>query len=309
MITRDSLQRFVFENSAIRGEIVHLDATWRAVLDRRDYPPALQSVLGEAMAAATLLAATIKFDGRLSLQAQGNGPVTLLFVECTSERAMRALAQWGGEIESGPLSQMLGDGKLAITIELDGGKERYQGIVPLQGECMSETLEHYFSQSGVALAYPDAPDTRASGTSQLDTRLWLAANVHQAAGMLLQKLPTDGDEADSDVWARAVHLGSSITPGELLELPVRDIIQRLYHEQDIRLFSRKPVSFSCSCSRDRVGIVLRMLGEDEVRTIVAEKGKVSVACEFCGDHYEFDRVDSAELFAADVPSGISPTRH
>jgi len=286
----DILQRFVFEHAPIRGEIVHLDATWRAVLERREYPLAVRDLLGEFMAAAALLTATLKFDGKLILQAQGKGPVKLLVVECTSERVMRALAQWDGEIEPRPLPELLGHGQLVMTIDPTKGKERYQGIVNLEGESVSQILEHYFQRS-----------------EQLDTRLWLAVNNYQAAGMLLQQLPHT-QSGDPDAWERAVHLGSTLTHQELLALPVPELVHRLYHEEDIRLFSRKPVSFRCSCSRDRVARVLRMLGHNEVHDILTERGTIDVDCEFCGSHYEFDRVDAEQLFVSAVATPAPVTR-
>jgi molecular chaperone Hsp33 len=286
----DSLQRFVFEHSPIRGEIVRLDATWRAVLERRDYPLPVRSLLGELMAAASLLAASIKFEGRLTMQAKGGGPVKLLVVECTSRQTLRGLAQWDGPVPLGGVPQLLGGGQLVITIEPDKG-ERYQGIVAVDGESVAEVLEHYFARS-----------------EQLSTRLWLAADEAQAAGMLLQRLPRD-ERHDPDTWERAVHLGSTITRDELLTLPVRDILHRLYHEDDIRLFSGHPVSFRCSCSRARVETVLRMLGREEVRSILAERGNIEVDCEFCGSHYELDPVDAEQLFAASHMTDASPTRH
>jgi molecular chaperone Hsp33 len=285
----DTLQRFLFENNAIRGEIVHLDATYRAVLERRDYPPVLRGLLGELMAAAALLATTIKFEGRLSLQAQGRGPVKLLFAECTSRHTLRALAQWEGGIEAAPLPQLLGDGRMAITIEPEG-KERYQGIVALEGATLAQALENYFARS-----------------EQLETKLWLTAGADRAAGLLLQQLPRQSHE-DADAWDRAVHLSSTLTPSELLGLAAPEVVRRLYHEEDIRLFSRLPVSFRCSCSRERVEGVLRMLGADEVRGILAEQGQIGVNCEFCGGHYALDAVDVAQLFAAPAPE-TSRTRH
>lgn len=287
----DTLHRFLFENAPIRGEIVHLDATWQAVLERREYPPQVRNILGELMAAAALLTSTLKFDGRLIMQLQGNGPVNLLVVECTSDRKMRAVAQWQGEVPDAPLSTLVGDGRLAVTIDPLKGKERYQAIVNIEGLTVAAAFENYFARS-----------------EQLATRLWLASDTQQAGGMLLQRLP-GGEQPDDDAWAHAVHLGSTITRQELLALPVQEIIHRLYHEEDIRLFSRMPVSFRCSCSRERVETVLRMLGQDEIRSILDEQGAVSVDCEFCGNHYEFDRIDAEQLFAAphSIPAMI--TRH
>lgn len=291
MITGDSLQRFIFEHAPIRGEIVHLDATWQAVLERRQYPPRVREVLGELMAAAALLTSTLKFDGRLIMQIQGQGPVSLLVVECTSERKMRAIAQWKGEVPDAPLAELVGDGRLAVTIDPLKGRERYQAIVALEGLTVAEAFENYFARS-----------------EQLATRLWLAADPRQAAGMLLQRLP-EAEPSDDDAWMRAVHLGSTITREELLALPVREIVHRLYHEEDIRLFSRMPVSFRCSCSRARVETVLRMLGHDEIHSILDEQGSVSVDCEFCGNRYEFDRIDAEQLFTAPHSVPATSTRH
>lgn len=287
----DSLERFVFESAPIHGRIVHLDATWRAVLERRRYPEPVRDILGELMAAAALLTATLKFDGRLVMQIKGNGPISLLVVECSSERTMRALAQWDGQIVPGSLQSLLGDGRLVITIEPSKGKESYQGIVELEGTSIAHLLEGYFDRS-----------------EQLATRIWLAADGHQATGMLLQRLP-DRDSPDEDAWDRAVHLSSTLTRQELLALPARDILHRLYHEEDIRLFQRVPMSFRCSCSRERVERVLHMLGEAEIRSILAEKGKVDVDCEFCGYHYELDAVEVEELFASGHTTRTPPTKH
>lgn len=287
MQSSDTLQRFVFEEAPIRGEIVQLDATWRAVLERRDYPPALRDLLGEMMAAAALLSATLKFEGAIIMQIQGNGPISLLVVECTSDRTLRALAQWSEDLQPAPLAELLGDGKLVITIDPKHDKERYQGIVNLQGDTIAEILQHYLTHS-----------------EQLETRLWLAANGQHAAGMLLQRLPHDHDE---DAWPRVVHLGATITHHELLELPAEEIIHRLYHEEDVRLFDGEPVSFRCSCSRERVAGVLRMLGHDEVQSILREQGTVGVSCEFCGKHYELDPIDAEVIFATfGELSGIAP---
>lgn len=290
MHLHDNLQRFVFEETPIRGEIVRLDATYRAVLDRRDYPPVVREVLGELMAAVALLASTLKFDGKLSAQIQGSGPVKLFLAECTQTGSMRALAQWHGDVERGSLAQIVGSGKFAITIDPDDSRERYQGLVQLEGDSVATALEHYFAQS-----------------EQLETRLWLAADREQAAGMLLQKLPNSQLE-DADAWDRAVHLGSTLTRLELLSLPVPEILRRLYHEEDIRLFARQPLSFRCSCSRQRVEAVLRMLGQEEVESILRERGNVGVDCEFCGAHYEFDLVDATQLFTAAPPLDTPTTR-
>ena len=288
----DSLQRFMFEHAAVRGEIIHLDATWKAVLDRRDYPPALRTVLGELMAAAALLSATLKFSGSLIMQIQGGGPVRLLVVECGADLTMRALAHWDGDlVEGAALPELVGEGRFVITIDPKKGRQTYQGIVDLEGGSVAAVLENYMQRS-----------------EQLDTRIWLASDSHGAAGMLLQKMP-DGPEADTDAWNRAIHLGATINPRELLDLSARDIIHRLFHEEDIRLFDRTPVHFGCTCSRERVANTLRMLGYDEVHSLLDEIGYIEADCEFCNQHYVFDAVDAEQIFASDIVDPTSHTRH
>lgn len=288
----DSLQRFMFEHAAVRGEIIHLDATWKAVLDRRDYPPALRTVLGELMAAAALLSATLKFSGSLIMQIQGGGPVRLLVVECGADLTMRAMAHWDGDLAEGAaLPELVGEGRFVITIDPKKGRQTYQGIVDLEGGSVAAVLENYMQRS-----------------EQLDTRIWLASDSHGAAGMLLQKMP-DGPEADTDAWNRAVHLGATIKWRELLDLPAREIIHRLFHEEDIRLFDSTPVHFGCSCSRERVANTLRMLGYDEVRSLLDEIGYIEADCEFCNHHYVFDAVDAEQVFASDVVGPVGQTRH
>jgi molecular chaperone Hsp33 len=287
----DSLQRFIFEGVPVRGEIVHLDATWRAVLERHDYPEPLRAVLGELMAAAALLSATLKFDGSLILQMQGNGAVKLIVVECTSEQTMRATAKWDGDLPAASFRELVGDGRFVITIAPSDGKQTYQGIVELAGESVSEVLEHYMAAS-----------------EQLETRLWLGADGAQAAGMLLQRVP--GPEGgDPDAWNRAVILGGTVTGHELLTLPAGQIIRRLFHEEDVRVFDPRIVSFRCSCSRERVVNMLRLLGHAEVQSIVAERGEVDVNCEFCNKRYALDAVDAEQIFAAEVVTPAASTRH
>ena len=286
----DSLQRFIFEGAPVRGELVHLDATWRAVLERHDYPAALRGVLGELMAAAALLSATLKFDGSLILQVQGSGAVKLIVVECTSEQTMRATAKWEGEL-SGSFRALVGDGRFVITIAPDDVTQTYQGIVELTGDSVAQVLEHYMGTS-----------------EQLETRMWLASDGEQAAGMLLQRVPGPAGD-DDDAWNRAVTLGDTVRGEELLALPGPQVIRRLYHEEDIRVFDPRVVSFRCSCSRERVVNMLRMLGHGEVKSIIAERGAVEVNCEFCNRHYGFDAVDAEQIFAAELQTRASSTRH
>jgi molecular chaperone Hsp33 len=289
----DSLQRFVFERTPVRGHLVHLDATWRAVLERHPYPEPLRRVLGEMMAAGALLSATLKFDGALVMQMQGSGPVKLMVVEVTSEGTLRATAHWDGDLAEMPFRALVGDGRFVITLApKEEGGQPYQGVVAMEGDSVAAVLEHYMRTS-----------------EQLDTRLALACDTAQAAGLLLQKLPSPAEEADGDAWNRVTHLGATVTSDELLKLPARTLLRRLFHEEDLRVFDATPLAFRCSCSRERVIGMLRMLGLDEVRSILAEKPEIEVTCEFCRKRYTLDAVDAEQVFAADVQTQARRTRH
>jgi molecular chaperone Hsp33 len=286
---KDTLQRFLFEHTPIRGELVHLDATWQEVLSRHDYPPAVRGRLGEMMASCLLLSATLKFNGTITMQVQGDGAISLLVVEATSRRTVRGMAQWQGEVAAGDLHTQFGAGRLTITIDPGTGGERYQGIVALEGDSLAEAIDAYLERS-----------------EQLPTRMWLAADGNSAAGMLLQKLP--GVAADDDAWNRVQALGTTLSAEELLALPAQEIIHRLFHEETVRLFDTEPVSFHCSCSRERVAGMLHSLGQDEVMDILHSEGAIEVTCEFCNKRYRFDAVDATQLFAP-VPPDVGTTRH
>lgn len=287
----DSLQRFIFEHAPIRGELVQLAATWQAVTERHAYPAPLRQVLGELMAAGALLAATLKFEGTMILQLHGSGPVKLIVVECSSGHAMRATAKWDGDIPEGNLRTLLGNGRFAISLVPESGQQSYQGVVDLNADSIAAALEHYMATS-----------------EQIATRIWLASDDNRSAGLLLQKLP-ERESADDDAWPRAEHLASTVKPEELLGLEPQQLLHRLFHEEDLRVFEPRPVFFRCSCSRDRVVGMLRMLGRDEVRGVIAERGEVEVHCEFCNRRYAFDAVDSEAIFAADVAAAAARTRH
>lgn len=286
----DSLQRFLFEHAPIRGERVHLDASWRSVLERHDYPPLLRQMMGELCAAAVLLAATLKLEGSLILQIQGRGAIRLLVVECSGDLKLRATAKWEGPLH-GSLPELVGDGRFVITLDPKDGKQVYQGIVALEGESIADILQNYMTRS-----------------EQLETRLWLAANEHAASGMLLQKLP-EQTESDPDAWPRATQLADTLREDELMQLPSQELLHRLYHEEDVRLFEAQPVSFHCTCSHENVAQMLRMLGAEEVAAILTEQQTIEVHCEFCNHRYEFDKVDAAQLFSEGIPVAASKTRH
>ncbi len=294
----DHLQKFMFNSAPVRGEIVALHSTWREVLARRDYPAPIRTVLGEMMAAAALLSANLKFDGALVMQIHGDGPVKMLVVQCNSDLTMRATATVIGDIApDATLTDLVnrgGGGRCAITLDPTDkmpGQQPYQGVVPLSDEngplnSMALILEQYMRKS-----------------EQLDTRLWLAADEEHAVGMLLQKLPGDGGiqphpgEHDADTWDRVCHLGGTLTQTELLAADSETLLRRLFWQENLRRFEPATTRFLCTCSRGKVGSMLRMLGRDEVDSIIEERGDVEVHCEFCNERYEFDTVDVAQLFA------------
>ncbi len=290
MSEHDTLRRFIFDKLPVQGRHVHLDATWRAALERQDYPAPVRALLGEAMAAAALLSATLKFDGSITLQIQGTGPVHLLVVQCTSGLNLRGLAHWNGEVQASGFRELVGDGRLAMTIEQNNKTERYQSVVPLEGATLAASLEGYFERS-----------------EQLATRLWLTTDEGCAAGMLLQMLPDQ--QGDKDAWQHVTVLSDTLKQKELSDLAAQEILHRLYNEDDVRLFDGAPVAFRCRCSRERIEGTLRGLGHDEVQSILMEFGKVDVDCEFCGKHYGFDAVDVESLFREPFPLSGGSARH
>jgi molecular chaperone Hsp33 len=323
MHDRDCLHRFVFEQYPIRGHLVHLDAAWRALIEHREYPEAIRDTLGEAAAASLLLAATIKFEGVLSLQLQGDGPMHLMLAQCTSGLGVRGLARYtegafgpagagadasagtglgaGAGKGAGQIADLIGAGNLTVTLETDDGSQRYQGIVPITGRRLAESLQVYFENS-----------------EQLPTRLWLHADASGASGMLLQRLPVadasrgaHAVEADviDDAWRRVQLIGETLTPGELRTLGDAEILRRLFNEDDVRLYEPTPVYFRCRCSRERVGGMLQSLGETETRSVLAERGEVEVRCDFCNRAHVFDAVDVAQLFNTDVAGAGGSSLH
>lgn len=290
MSEHDTLRRFIFEALPVQGRHVHLDASWRAALERQDYPAPVRALLGEAMAAAALLSATLKFEGNITLQIQGTGPVYLLVVQCTSDLNLRGLARWNGELTQLGFRQLIGDGRLVMTIEQHGKAERYQSIVPLEGDSLSASLEGYFQRS-----------------EQLATRLWLTAGDASASGMLLQMLPDK--QGDTDAWQHVTVLSDTLKQAELAGLSAQEILHRLYNEDDVRLFEGAPVAFRCQCSRERIEHTLQGLGHDDVQSILKEQGRVDVDCEFCGRRYGFDVVDVESLFSGPFHPSGGKSRH
>jgi molecular chaperone Hsp33 len=303
---------FVCDGAPVRGEIVSISTAWQAVLARRNDPPVIRQILGDFVAAATLLSASLKFDGTLIIQAQSKGPISLLVVECSSNLTMRATVKLSVEPSEIDPNATLADlldaantGRLVITLdptERQPGQPPYQGIVALQQD-----------HDGIAVPVKNAAEAimlYMRHSEQLETRIWLASNEQVVGGLLLQRLPNSGGHVHLDPqtaaegWSRIQALGETITTDELLELSPETTLRRLFlnesSEAGVRAFPTRQVKFACRCSRLKVADVLRMLGEEEVNSILAEQGAVDTGCEFCGKAYRFDAVDCIQVFKTDL---------
>lgn len=278
-MSRDILHRYLFDNADVRGQLVQLQSSYQQMLTAHPYPKALQVLLGELMAATSLLTATIKFVGDISVQLQGDGPVSLVVINGDNLLQMRGVARWQGEFaDDAQLPALLGKGHMVITLTPEKG-ERYQGIVSLEHGTLAACLEEYFNQS-----------------EQLPTQINLFADAQQAAGMLLQVLPSQ--QEDKDDFSHLSVLTRTIKAEELFNLDAEDILHRLYHEEEVRLFDPVAVSFKCTCSRERSAGALKTLALAELEAILAEDGKIDMGCEYCSASYSFDAIDIAALFSA-----------
>ncbi|HVJ62588.1 MAG TPA: Hsp33 family molecular chaperone HslO [Tahibacter sp.] len=289
----DQLHRFLLERAGASGVIVQLEESWQEVAGRDAYPPRLQHWLGQALAACAVLTGNTKLRGSLSIQLKSDGPVRLLFTQCSDEGRLRGLAQWQEPLDDMRDLADLVKPLLAITIENAETGHRYQGLVPVEHGELSHLLQLYFEQS-----------------EQLPTAIHLACDGQRCAALLLQPIAQAGGvgEADPDGWNRARHLLATLTDAELLGLPATEVLRRLFHEEDPRLLESRPLHFGCQCSRERVAAVLRNLGRDEAEAAIQADGRVEVTCEFCNTRYHFDRIDLEQVFRAlpDAPSSSTP---
>lgn len=280
MSQQDQLHRYLFNHHAVRGELVTVSQTWRDIIDHHHYPLPVQKVLGELLVATSLLTATLKFDGDITVQLQGNGPLTLAVINGNNRQEMRGVARIQGDIAEGStLKEMVGEGYLVITISPTVG-ERYQGVVGLEGDTLTDILEDYFMRS-----------------EQLPTRLFIRTgeigDLAGAAGILLQVLPAQDSELDD--FHHLATLTETIKTEELLSLPANDVLWRLYHQEEVTVYDPQTVQFKCSCSHERCGEVLSTLPDEEVNQILQEDGKIDMHCDYCGAHYVYDAADIAAI--------------
>ena len=275
----DTLQRFMFEHVSIRGEIAHLDETYKTIMHQRPYPPVVKRLLGEALISCLMLAGSIKFEGEVSLQFHGDKRLPLLLVQCNHLLQIRAFAKYQQEGENIDYAAAFVEGKMVLSINQFNQTQTYQSIVPIRSTSMGENLTHYFAQS-----------------EQVASQVWLAVNDDTAAGMLIQLMPGQDTQQREQFWEYAVQLGQTISEHELLTLDNPTILHRLYHETELRLYTARPVSFHCRCSSEKMKQVLTVLGEKDVKDLLKEKGQVEVSCDFCNQQYIFDAIDITLLF-------------
>ncbi len=279
---RDNKRRFLFEEMDVRGEIVHIDSVLSQLRAIHDYPSGVANLLGEFVVASLLLASTLKFRGTLTVQARSERQIPLIMAEATDDLAVRAIARGAQEAVAMDFPSLLGGGQLVLTVTPTQGK-RYQGIVPLADESLAKSIDSYFEQS-----------------EQLQTRLYLASDGEHAAGLLLQQLPaqlvTDANQRN-DQWDHLRILADTLGPRELLDLADASLLQRLYQNENLRLFDPQPVAFKCSCSRERTLAALASIGEGEIRSILDEQGSVTMDCEFCNQRYVFSPEDLQDLLS------------
>ena len=284
----DLLQPCLIESANARLSIIQLEQSWSSVLSRHLYPEPVAFQLGQLLASSVLLRSRLKKDSSIILQIQGNGALKTVVAQANPDNTLRGLAKWQHDFEMpASLGEIYGDANLVMT--LTHKRERYQGIVELSGETLSDSLEVYLSQS-----------------EQLPSCLKLFSNQQRVAGLLVQKLPTEID-SDED-WQRIKLLTQTITAEEMLNLSVSDILKRLYHQEDVRVYNPQPISFKCSCSRDRIDNVLETMGRDSMLELLEEQGAVNVDCEFCNLSYQYKQAEIEQLFVnhiANEPESIN----
>ncbi len=280
MAQHDQLHRYLFEQFAVRGELVTVSETWKQILENHNYPLPVQTLLGELLVATSLLTATLKFAGDITVQLQGDGPMTLAVINGNNQQQMRGVARVQGDVpENADLKTLVGNGYLVITISPEEG-ERYQGVVGLEGDTLAACLEDYFMRS-----------------EQLPTRLFIRTGEVDgqpaAGGMLLQVLPAQ--DAQTNDFEHLATLTETIKAEELFNLSATDVLWRLYHEEEVTVYDPQSVEFKCTCSRERCAGALKTLPDEEIDSIMAEDGEIDMHCDYCGTHYVFNSMDIAEI--------------
>ena len=276
-MTNDFIQRFLFDNYNIRGEFVRLEKSYQAIIEQHNYPPVISELVGQSLMTAVLLTETMKFNGQMTLQLQSDGPVSLLVAQCNHKRHIRALAKWRKDVEPINIKSALGKGNIMITVEYDDKVNPYQSIIPLEHKNVSDAVANYFICS-----------------EQLPTKFVLACDNNNAAGIMLQVMPGD---VDNDLWHEITALANTLTQSELLDLGVETILQRLFHEHDVRLFDKEEVTFRCKCTIQRMERAIITIGEEEANDILKTSKEIMITCDFCNSQFGFNKNQVTEIFS------------
>jgi molecular chaperone Hsp33 len=279
MESTDGLQRFIFEHAEIRGEIARLEEVYQTITEQRPYPPAVKKILGEALVSCLLLVGSMKFEGELSLQFQGNDALSLMIVQCDHHLHIRGFAKYADDLTDSDYQNAFLDGQMSLTISQLRQADTYQSIVPIQSLSMAQNLMNFFALS-----------------EQVATLIVMASDNKRVVAMLLQLLPEQNSEQREEFWRYATTLGQTMTDLELLSLSNKTILYRLYHETDIRLLLEKESRFQCRCNPDKMKNVLKVLGQEDVKLLLEEHGRIDVTCDFCNHHYYFDSIDVELIF-------------
>ncbi|WP_165726870.1 Hsp33 family molecular chaperone HslO [Pseudoalteromonas sp. SA25] len=278
---QDLLHRYLFNELDVRGELVQIENAYNEMIADHNYPDPVKALLGELLVATCLLTATLKFEGEIAVQLQGDGPVKYAVINGDDKQNMRGIARLQSEITGTTVKELIGQGYMVITITPSKG-ERYQGIVPLEHDTLSECIESYFEQS-----------------EQLKTRLWFATDTTEgsakACGLFLQVLPVDKQKSIED-FAHLEALSNTIKDEELLHLDANTVLTRLYHEDNPRVFEPQAIKFKCGCSRDKTITALVNIGQEELLKDVVEKGSVNINCHYCLKEYVFNEQDIKSIF-------------
>ena len=279
----DNITPFVFDSLPVRGALISMSRSWRRMLRDHDYDPLVRDALGHAAAATGLIAQSLKFDGAITLQIQGGSELRMLVMQCTSNLELRGMASVGEDMAAESFGDLVQDAHCAITV--DAGERPYQGIVEMEQSSLADSLENYFARS-----------------VQVPSHVALVSDASLSGGILLQQMPGHHG-LDDDDWNRLGYLAATLQTGDFDAGEGMALVGKLFTEDDVRVFEPRPVVFRCRCSRHRTEEVLRMLGEDEIRDVLAEQGRVEVTCEYCGRRRSFDPIDVSRLFTANAVSG------
>lgn len=286
----DSVVPFVFESLPLRGAIVQLSASWQRLLAGHDYRAPVRDVLGHAAAATVLLAQSLKADSSVTLQINGDGPLSMLVMQCTSELRFRGLASAAGETGGLSYPDLVSRARCAITVDNKASERPYQGIVEVTGDSLAASLEGYYLRS-----------------AQLPSHLRLVADETVCGGILLQQVP-DRNTVEADDWRRLGFLAATLTSTDLESGVGADLIGKLFAADDVRVFEPRATAFRCRCSRERAAAVLKLLGKEESESACRDHGRLLVTCEYCGRRQKFDAVDIEALFA-DITTPRSDALH